>query len=264
MFRPELTTPALSAMQSTAPLSAVAPALPAMSGGRFSQAYAKLDGEIRDYIATGASGEGGSATSLSAAARAYRAQMQAQASGVPTTSALAAMGGNGAPVIEGSGSLDDAAAGSPAQQAFLGRIAPWAEEAGQQLGVAPDVLAAHAALESGWGQRPLRQADGSSTHNLFGIKAGSSWRGDSAESLTTEYEQGIALKKNERFRAYGDTGAAFRDFAQLIQTSPRYQGALNTGTDARAYAEALARGGYATDPNYADKLVGVVNRMRTR
>ena len=74
----------------------------------------------------------------------------------------------------------------------------------------------------------------------------------------------MALKKTERFRSYPDAASAFRDFAQLVQTSPRYQGALNTGTDARAYADALARGGYATDPNYADKLVSVVNRLRSK
>ncbi len=261
MFRPELalmTTPArpASAARPTAP----APAAMASSGGRFSQTFAQLDGEIRDYIAHGTP-QGSDVPALSSAARAYLARMQATP--VPT----AAAGHNvlqPLPALEGSGALGEVSAGSLERDAFLGHIAPWAEQAGQQLGVAPDILAAHAALESGWGQRPLRQPDGSSTHNLFGIKAGGGWRGGSADALTTEYEDGVALKKTERFRSYPDAGAAFRDFTQLMQTSPRYQAALNTGTDVRAYAEALARGGYATDPNYADKLVSVVNRLRTR
>ncbi|MEF7615606.1 flagellar assembly peptidoglycan hydrolase FlgJ [Aquincola sp. MAHUQ-54] len=256
MLRPELAFPAATpATQATAPLSAVAPALPTLGGGRFSQHFARVDGEIRDYIANG-SPEGDGVPALSAAGRAYMASLQDAGGGLTTASALAA--------IQGSGSLADAAASTPEHQAFLGSIAPWAAQAGQQLGVAPDILAAHAALESGWGQRPLRQAAGSSTNNLFGIKAGSSWRGDSADAMTTEYEQGVATKRTERFRSYADTASAFQDFAKLIQNNPRYEAALNTGTDVRAYADALARGGYATDPNYANKLVSVVNRLRSR
>lgn len=264
MFRPELamlTTPARAASPAaaTAPIAPMQATGPA-AGARFSQTFRQLDGEIRDYIANGST-EGTDMPALSSAARAYLARMQAApaAGDAPLAGGLQAL-----PALDGIGALRDVSAGSVDRDAFLGHIAPWAEQAGQQLGVAPDILAAHAALESGWGQRPLRQADGGSTHNLFGIKAGGGWRGDSAEALTTEYEDGVALKKTERFRSYPDAGAAFRDFTQLMQGSPRYQAALNTGTDARAYAEALARGGYATDPNYADKLVGVVNRLRAR
>lgn len=247
MFRPDIALLGTPAQPGAAPVAPAAPSMPSMNGGtgRFSQTFKQLDGEIRDYIAHG-SREGGDVPTLNAAARAYLARTQAPAA------------------LPGSGSPADGNAGSPDREAFLGQIAPWAEEASQRLGVAPDILAAHAALESGWGQRPLRNADGASTHNLFGIKAGGGWRGDSADALTTEYEDGVALKKTERFRSYPDASAAFRDFAQLMQNSPRYQGALNTGTDVRAYADALARGGYATDPGYADKLVSVVNRLRAR
>lgn len=254
MFRPDIAL--LGSAAPTAPTAPTAPSLPG-GGARFSQTFKQLDGEIRDYIAHG-SRDSGDVPALSSAARAYLARMQAGDAGTGAQAAATVA------ALPGSGSLADSQAGSPDRQAFLGQITPWAEEASQQLGVAPDILAAHAALESGWGQRPLRAADGSSTHNLFGIKAGSGWRGGSADALTTEYEDGVALKKTERFRSYPDAASAFRDFAQLVQTSPRYQGALNTGTDARAYADALARGGYATDPNYADKLVSVVNRLRSK
>lgn len=268
MFRPDLamlTTPARTATAATASTAPIQPArstVPAQAGA-FGQTFARLDGEIRDYIANG-SAAGSDMPALNSAARAYLARMQAAPAASEAASAAGGAALHALPALEGSGALADVSAGSADRDAFLGHIAPWAEQAGRQLGVAPDILAAHAALESGWGQRPLRQADGSSTHNLFGIKAGGAWRGDSAESLTTEYEDGVALKKTERFRSYDDAGAAFRDFAQLMQGSPRYQAALNTGTDVRAYAQALARGGYATDPNYADKLVGVVNRLRSK
>ncbi len=148
------------------------------------------------------------------------------------------------------------------QRAFLDRIAPMAQRAAQRLGVAPELVAAHAALESGWGRRPLRAADGQSTNNLFGIKAGGAWRGATAEALTTEYEGGEALKTAQAFRRYEDLDQAFGDYASLLQNSPRYQDALRVGGDARAFAEALARGGYATDPAYADKLSAVARMIQ--
>jgi flagellar protein FlgJ len=139
------------------------------------------------------------------------------------------------------------------QQQFLASIRPYAEEAGQKLGVAPELVAAHAALESGWGQQPLRNG-GASSNNLFGIKAGSNWQGAVAAASTTEYEHGAMVRKTERFRSYPDTASAFSDYANLLTGNPRYQAALNTGSDARAFASGLAQGGYATDPHYADKL----------
>ena len=144
------------------------------------------------------------------------------------------------------------------QQAFLDAIAPYAREAGERLGVAPDLIAAHAALESGWGQRHLPGA------NLFGIKAGKSWQGDAVAAATTEYEAGEARHKMERFRSYPDQQAAFRDYAQLLLDNPRYRAVLNTGSDAQAFAHGLARAGYATDPAYAAKLVRVAATLRQR
>jgi len=148
------------------------------------------------------------------------------------------------------------------QRAFLDRIAPMAQRAAERLGVAPELVAAHAALESGWGQRPLTAADGRSTHNLFGIKAGGAWRGAATEALTTEYEGGQAQKTTQSFRHYDNLDQAFGDYASLLRNSPRYQDALHVGADARAFATALARGGYATDPAYADKLSAVARQIQ--
>jgi flagellar protein FlgJ len=148
------------------------------------------------------------------------------------------------------------------QQAFLQSIAPWAREAADKLGVAPELVSAHAALESGWGQRPLKNGDGSSTHNLFGIKAGKGWDGDVAESATTEYVGGAALKTHARFRAYPDQASAFRDYAQMLIDNPRFRGALGAGSDAHAFASGLAKGGYATDPAYAAKLSRLAGKLQ--
>lgn len=139
---------------------------------------------------------------------------------------------------------------------FIQRLRPHAETAARQTGVPAAFILAHAALESGWGAREVRWADGRSTHNLFGIKAGAAWRGQSVESETLEYRQGLPLRVSERFRAYGDYAEAFADYAQLLHS--RYTAAVQAGGDAQRFAQALAAGGYATDPAYAGKLQGVI------
>ena len=150
----------------------------------------------------------------------------------------------------------------PDREAFVAELAPYAREAADRLGVAPDILVAHAALESGWGRKPLRRADGGDSHNLFGIKADPRWRGEVVAAQTTEYLDGRKQSRVEPFRAYPDYRAAFADYADLLATNPRYRAALGVGADARAFAGALARGGYATDPDYAGKLAGLVGRLR--
>ncbi|MBV8503228.1 MAG: glucosaminidase domain-containing protein [Paucibacter sp.] len=148
------------------------------------------------------------------------------------------------------------------QQAFADTMTPLAREAAQQLGVAPEVLVAHAALESGWGRQPIRRGDGSDSHNLFGIKAGTAWSGEVAAADTTEYKAGQAHAERAAFRAYADPSASFQDLAQLIGSNPRYQAALGTGSNAQAYGAALQRGGYASDPAYADKLSRLAQRLQ--
>jgi flagellar protein FlgJ len=150
----------------------------------------------------------------------------------------------------------------PDRQAFLAKIMPHARRAGETLGAAPELIAAHAALESGWGAKPLTNARGETTHNLFGIKATGNWKGASAASTTTEYLGGVATKVVEHFRAYPTYAGAFRDYAALLKNSPRYADALDAGSDARQFARALKRGGYATDPAYENKLVQVVEQVR--
>lgn len=149
------------------------------------------------------------------------------------------------------------------RRAFVDEIAPWAEQAAKALGTSPNVIAAHAALESGWGQRPLKTPEGTTTHNLFGIKAGAGWKGATVDASTTEYLNGADMKITDRFRAYQDYDSAFRDYTRLLQDNPRYEAALNAGDDARAFGRALSRGGYATDAAYAEKLAGVANQIQS-
>jgi flagellar protein FlgJ len=143
-------------------------------------------------------------------------------------------------------------------RAFIGRMWPHALEAARTTGIAPQFVLGQAALESGWGRGEIRMADGGPSHNLFGIKAGRGWQGPVAEVMTTEYVNGAPVKSVERFRAYGSYADAFKDYANLLASNPRYAQVLNERVDAAAFARGLQQAGYATDPNYADKLTRVI------
>ena len=150
------------------------------------------------------------------------------------------------------GSLPEAARG------FISRLWPHAQEAARTTGIAPHFILGQAALESGWGRGEIRLADGSPSHNLFGIKAGRSWQGATADVATTEYVNGAPVKTVERFRAYANYAEAFKDYASLLAGNPRYANVLNERADPAAFARGLQQAGYATDPNYAEKLTRVI------
>lgn len=142
-------------------------------------------------------------------------------------------------------------------QDFVSAVWPHAVSAGQKTGIPPHFLVAQAALETGWGRAEPRFADGRPSHNLFGIKAGQNWQGAVVETPTTEYENGVAIRRVERFRAYGSYEEAFQDYARLLAQSPRYAAVLGT-QDAAGFARGLQRAGYATDPAYAAKLERII------
>lgn len=147
---------------------------------------------------------------------------------------------------------------SSSAQEFVSRAWPQASEAAASLGVPPHFLVAQAALETGWGKSIIRNADGSSSYNLFNIKAGAGWKGAVAEARTTEYENGQPVSKVERFRSYGSYAEAFEDYARLIGTAPRYA-SVRGQQEGAGFARALQQSGYATDPAYADKLTRIIN-----
>jgi flagellar protein FlgJ len=134
-----------------------------------------------------------------------------------------------------------------------------ARAAERETGIPAAFMIAQAALETGWGRKEIRHADGSTAFNLFGIKAGANWKGPVAEVTTTEYVNGKAHKVTAKFRAYGSYAESFADYARLMKDSPRYQGVLTKANTATGFAQGLQRAGYATDPAYADKLAKVIN-----
>jgi flagellar protein FlgJ len=145
---------------------------------------------------------------------------------------------------------------------FIRSMRPHAERAGQKLGVDPDVLVAQAALETGWGSAVPCNNNGDCSFNLFGIKASSQWSGQTASVPTIEFEDGVAVRKPQRFRAYDSAAASFDDYAKLIGGSGRYQAALGTHDNTAQFAQALQNGGYATDPQYANKIASVVREVK--
>lgn len=152
--------------------------------------------------------------------------------------------------------VDEQPARTPEE--FMEDIWPHADRIGRQLGVDPQAIVAQAALETGWGNKGIRAADGRDSHNLFGIKAGRSWAGESAAVSTLEYTGSGLERRTEAFRVYEDLDAGMQGYAKFLGGSGRYQEALAQGEDPVAYVRALADAGYATDPEYADKLEAIM------
>lgn len=140
---------------------------------------------------------------------------------------------------------------SPEQ--FVATLLPLAESVAADLGVDPKVLLAQSALETGWGRYLIQTPDGTS-HNLFNIKADSRWNGEKAQVGTVEFRDGVAQQERASFRVYDSYEQSFRDYADFLSNSPRYQQALEQAGDPYSYLNSLQQAGYATDPEYAEKI----------
>jgi flagellar protein FlgJ len=161
------------------------------------------------------------------------------------------------------GAVDTLAASTAAAQlgphtpeGFVASIWGHAQQAARELGVDAKALVAQAALETGWGRKLVQRNGGGSSHNLFGIKS-TGWSGERATSGTHEYVDGVRRNETASFRAYGSVGDSFADYVKLLKNSPRYQNALQAGSDVRGFAQGLQRAGYATDPRYAAKIAAI-------
>lgn len=147
---------------------------------------------------------------------------------------------------------------------FVHSLYPIAEEVAAELGMDPRVLLAQSALETGWGRKLISHADGSSSHNLFGIKADARWSGDRATVSTVEYRDGVARLEKANFRSYESFEESFRDYVKFLQDNPRYQQALSASHNPEAFTQRLQEAGYATDPIYAKKISRVMNSNTMR
>ncbi len=147
---------------------------------------------------------------------------------------------------------------------FARDVWPHAERAGRKLGVAPEAIVAQAALETGWGKHVMPDRNGDPSYNLFGIKAGRSWDGEQVAKQTLEFVDGVPRRQTAKFRAYTDVAQTFEDYTAFLSDNARYSAAHGQGDDVAAFAQALQDGGYATDPDYAEKITGVLESPTMR
>jgi flagellar protein FlgJ len=162
------------------------------------------------------------------------------------------------PVVASRPSRADWSPASPEE--FIRSVWDQAVEASRDLGLDPLVLVAQSALETGWGKKVIRNGDGSSSFNLFGIKAGGGWAGDSTAVNTLEFRDGIAAMEKAAFRVYDSLASSFEDYVSFLKGNPRYQQALEKVDDAKEFLQELQFSGYATDPQYAEKILGILSK----
>ncbi|WP_144143685.1 flagellar assembly peptidoglycan hydrolase FlgJ [Paraburkholderia sp. BCC1884] len=199
----------------------------------------------------GGGGDEGQTAALNALAKAYgNAQANGQLAmgrGYSANSALT-------PPIKGDGT-------SPKVDAFVDKLAAPAQAASAATGIPARFIIGQAALESGWGKSEIKKADGSTSHNVFGIKATRDWTGKTVSTVTTEYVNGKPQRTVEKFRAYDSYKEAMTDYASLLKDNPRYAQVINSSRDANGFATGMQRAGYATDPHYAKKLMSIMQKM---
>ena len=206
---------------------------------------------MANALGGGSGGDEGQTAALNALAKAYgNAQANGQLAmgkGYSANSALT-------PPLKGDGS-------SPKVDAFVDKLAAPAQAASAATGIPARFIIGQAALESGWGKSEIKKADGSTSHNVFGIKATKDWNGKTVSTLTTEYINGKPQRVVEKFRAYDSYQEAMTDYASLLKGNPRYAQVINSAHDVKGFATGMQRAGYATDPHYAKKLMSIMDKM---
>ncbi|ASV97784.1 flagellar assembly peptidoglycan hydrolase FlgJ [Paraburkholderia aromaticivorans] len=206
---------------------------------------------MANALGGGSGGDEGQTAALNALAKAYgNAQANGQLAmgkGYSANSALT-------PPLKGDGS-------SPKVDAFVDKLAEPAQAASAATGIPARFIIGQAALESGWGKSEIKKADGSTSHNVFGIKATKDWTGKTVSTVTTEYVNGKPQRTVEKFRAYDSYQEAMTDYASLLKGNPRYAQVINSAHDVNGFANGMQRAGYATDPHYAKKLMSIMQKM---
>ncbi len=145
-------------------------------------------------------------------------------------------------------------------ESFVQKLWPLARKAAARIGASAEALVAQAALETGWGKAVIRRPDGSSSYNLFNIKADQRWQGDKVAKQTLEYRHGVANKEVAQFRSYNSFEESFNDYVNFLQANPRYADALKVADEPQRFIQSLQQAGYATDPEYANKINDILGR----
>jgi len=142
---------------------------------------------------------------------------------------------------------------------FVRQLLPMAERAAEASGINPRVMIAQAALETGWGRHMIKGEADAPSFNLFGIKADQRWSGESVDIATTEFREGVPMSERASFRSYPDYESSFRDYVSFLESNPRYKNVLGVADDPDQFARGLQEAGYATDPNYGEKIRRILN-----
>ncbi|MBN3806839.1 flagellar assembly peptidoglycan hydrolase FlgJ [Paraburkholderia sp. Ac-20336] len=206
---------------------------------------------MANALGGGSGGDEGQTAALNALARAYG---NAQANGQLALGHGYSGNSSLTPPLRGDGS-------SPKVDAFVDKLAAPAQAASAATGIPARFIVGQAALETGWGKSEIRKADGSTSHNVFGIKATPDWTGKTVSTVTTEYVNGKPQRSVEKFRAYDSYEEAMTDYASLLKNNPRYAQVINSSHDVNGFANGMQRAGYATDPHYAKKLLSIMQKM---
>jgi flagellar protein FlgJ len=194
----------------------------------------------------------GNLAAMNAMAKAYSA-----AQGNKSNASLAGKGYTAADSLEAPARGN----GSDKVNAFVDRLAVPAQAASAATGIPARFIIGQAALESGWGKREIKNSNGTTSHNIFGVKATKDWAGKTVSSVTTEYVNGRPQKVVEKFRAYDSYEDALTDYASVIKNNPRYAPVIQASRDVVGFAHGMQKAGYATDPQYAKKLISIMRQI---
>lgn len=144
---------------------------------------------------------------------------------------------------------------SESEKAFIEAMAPVAQESYKEHGVLPSITLAQGIIESAWGKSGLTVQG----NNLFGIKADISWTGPVIEMNTQEFVNGQYITVVARWRVYDKWEDSILDHGKFLKENIRYeQAGVFNAKNYKEQAEALLRAGYATDPNYSNKLCSMI------
>jgi len=149
-------------------------------------------------------------------------------------------------------SPDTDVAPSATPEAFVASIAPTAKAVAEELGIDPRVIIAQAALETGWGKHVKG-------NNIMGVK--SHGKEDGLMVQTHEVVDGKRINVRDSFRQYDSFDDSIADYGSFLQQNKRYKPMLQSAT-LREQVEALGKSGYATDPEYADKVMAIAKSKR--
>jgi peptidoglycan hydrolase-like protein with peptidoglycan-binding domain len=145
-----------------------------------------------------------------------------------------------------------------AHEEFIARLYPAARKISAETGMSWELMLAQAAHETGWGRKSLP-----GTNNAYNVKAAGGWTGETKTFKVWERNKqtGEVYWVDDAFRVYDSVEDSMRDRVKFLRENPRYAaaGLFDEGTIGvlEAEASALEKAGFASDLNYANKLVAV-------